>query len=114
MTHTNRNRPINSDLFSALMDQFQYTYSDSTPNAIDKDELKQRILDAALAVAINRAYNKFNWSQNFECLLEIDSYGNISNCHGPDNGVKEDSKELYFIESELERVSKNALLRLES
>ncbi len=109
MNHPNR-KSVNFELISVLFDNFRCTYSDSTPDAIKREELKDRVLDAALRVAVLRAYKKFRWPANFECLVEINSIGGVSNCHGERNGV--DNAQATFIEEEVRKISAGALQAL--
>lgn len=109
MNHPNR-KSVNFELFSTLLDNFRCTYSDSTPDAISREELKIRILDAALRVAVLRAYKKFRWPDKFECQVEINAFGGVSNCHGEINGA--DNAQVAYIEEEVRKISAGALQAL--
>lgn len=109
MNHPNR-KSVNFELISRLFDDFRCTYSDSTPDAISREEMKSRILNAALSVAVHRAYKKFRWPDKFECLVEINAFGNVSNCHGEKNGV--DAAQASYIEEEVRKISAGALQAL--
>ena len=96
-------RTINFELFSKLLNNLRCTYNDSTPNAMSRTELKARILEAALRVAVVRAYKKYRWPDKFECRVEIDAFGGVSNCHGEKNGV--DSDQAAYLEKEVRKIA---------
>ena len=96
-------RTINFELFSNLLNNLRCTYNDSTPDPMSRTELKARILEAALRVAVVRAYKKYRWPDNFECFVEIDAFGGVSNCKGKKNGV--DSEQAAYLETEVSKIA---------
>ena len=94
---------INFELFSMLLNNFRCTYNGSTPQAMSRAELRMRILEAALRLAVVRAYKKYRWPDNFECRVEIDAFGGVSNCRGEKNGV--DSEQAAYLETEVSKIA---------